>query len=147
MHIQCVLKINCILTIIFHAIYGTVCLQLAHSLLMIVSISTLLIIIIKLEVWIISHSLGLVIKQWYVLYVLLSYLKMNGIIITCAAMSHNSGAVKTQNTANWGRSMEFGTNILIAILNDLRSGHMWSVRLIDLICINPRWPPSYSREP
>ena len=27
--------------------------------------------------------------------------------------------------------MEFGTNILIAILNDLRSGHMWSVRLID----------------
>ena len=59
----------------------------------------------------------------------------------------HSGAVKTQNTANWGRSMKFGTDILLAILNDLRSGHTWFVPLIDLICINPRWPPPYKREP
>ena len=44
------------------------------------------------------------------------------------------------SVANWGRSMRFGTDVLLAILNDSRSRHTRLVYHIDPICINPRWP-------
>ena len=56
--LECVTKIRTVLSIIFHAIYGVVCIQLTHFLLMIVRIPPLdLIIIIKSEVWPISPAI------------------------------------------------------------------------------------------
>ena len=58
--LECVSKIKPIISIISYAIHGTVCIQLIHSLTMIVRICVLyLIIIIKSEEWPIYHCLGL----------------------------------------------------------------------------------------
>ena len=52
-------KSRSVLSIIFHAICGAVCIQLTHSLLMIVSTPVLDIIIIKSNIWPICHCLEL----------------------------------------------------------------------------------------
>ena len=57
--VACVPKINSILSTIFYEIYGTVCFQLHISLLMIMRIFVLHLIIIKSEIWVTSHCLGL----------------------------------------------------------------------------------------
>ena len=57
---QCVSKIKHIFSVIHYTIYGAVCFQFTHSLAMIERIYILcLIIIIKSEVWTVTHCLGL----------------------------------------------------------------------------------------
>ena len=61
-----------ILSFIHYTLCGAVCLKFTHSFVMIERIYILcLIIIIKPEVWTITHCLGLGMKQWYALYVFL----------------------------------------------------------------------------
>ena len=58
--VECVSKINHILSVIHYTICGAVCFQFTHSLVMIERIYILcLIIIIKSEVWTMTHCLGL----------------------------------------------------------------------------------------
>ena len=62
--VKCVSKMKSILTIILYAIYGALCYQLVISLMMIPRIFVLhliiiIIIIIKLEIWFVSHCLRL----------------------------------------------------------------------------------------
>ena len=58
--VECVSKIKHIFSVIHYTIYGAVCFQFTHSLAMIERIYILcLIIIIKSEVWTITHCLGL----------------------------------------------------------------------------------------
>ena len=65
-------KIKSVYSIISYAIYGAVCFSLPVSLVMIVGIWVhLFIIIMESEVWTIYHCLGLSMKHWYALYVLL----------------------------------------------------------------------------
>ena len=56
---ECVSKIETILAIIFHSIYGAVCLQLTQFVSWLWEYVLYLIIIIKSEVWIVNHCLGL----------------------------------------------------------------------------------------
>ena len=56
--LECVSKIKPVISVTFHAIYGPVCIQLTRFRMMIVRIHTLS-VIIKSEVWPISHCLGL----------------------------------------------------------------------------------------
>ena len=71
--VECVSKIRSIVSIIFHAIYGGLCIfSLTISLVMILSIRVLYFIIItKSEVWTICFCLGLGQEKWYALCVFL----------------------------------------------------------------------------
>ena len=72
--VECVFKIKSTVAIIFYAIYRAVCVQFKNFSLKIVKIFVLrLFIIIKSQMWIMGHSLGLGHDQLYVLYVLLCY--------------------------------------------------------------------------
>ena len=70
-------KIKSILSIIFQALNGTLCIRFIHSLMMIVRIGVLYLNIIKSEVWPIRYCLGLdneIMVCFICLYILIIYI-------------------------------------------------------------------------